>query len=212
MAPNDSDEPTTADDVAITLSGQRSGHGMGIAEDLAPDQDGQQWANTAVRLRVPSGTDPLAALREAMGVFMERRDGTNAMPWWQRVRWWHGGPAGLKQGDVLLPPSETGIMPALVGTDKASVYLTLRQEVAIMYAAPFESPALYEVLVDDEPVRDDVLPDDPNSWRVRSARVWRKYNISSRQAGLARTALSYGLPLEPAATHRPADQPKEGAS
>lgn len=149
------------------------------------------WANDAVRLRVPSGTDPLAALREAMGVFMERSDGTNAMPWWLRVRWWHGGPTGLKKGDVLLPPSETGVMPGLEESDRSSVYVTTNQNVAVLFAARFQHPALYEVTVDVEPVRDDVVPDDASSWRVPHAKVWRRLGIPAANLAMSRLTLEY---------------------
>jgi hypothetical protein len=135
--------------------------------------DGQEWAHTHVAASYPAGTDPLAAIREAMGVFMERRDGTNAMEWWQRVRWWHGGPAGFKRGDQLLPPSQTGRVPGLDGTDKTSVYVTTSRDDALMFSARHERPALYEVTIDHEPVDDDVLPQTPTSKRVPSAKVWR---------------------------------------
>lgn len=147
------------------------------------------WATTAVEGRFPSGTDPLAAIREVMVPFMERTDGSNAVPWWNQARWWHGGGTGLKQGDVLLPPSETGIVPALVGTDKTSVYITTNRDKAILYAAPFEFPAIYEVTVTDEPQPDDVV-DDKESWRVPRAKVWRRESIPTRELFRARRALN----------------------
>lgn len=171
------------------------------AENLPAPSEDASWANDAVFLRVPSGTDPLAALREAMGVFMERTDGTNAMPWWLRVRWWHGGATGLKQGDMLLPPSETGIMPALEVTDRRSVYITTNQNIAILFAARFKHPALYEVTIDMEPARDDVVPDDASSWRVPRAKVWRRLGIPASNLAMSRLALEY----RPPDADRPAD-------
>lgn len=134
------------------------------------------FSHTEVRLSVPAGTDPLAAIKAAMGVFMERTDGSNALPWWTRVRWWHGGPAGFKRGDVLLPPSTTGVIPGLHNTDRDSVYLTTDRGEALLFAVRHNSPRLYEVTKlgeGGEPRRDDVLPDADTCWRVRSATVYR---------------------------------------
>lgn len=134
------------------------------------------FTHDEVRLTVPAGTDPLAAIREAMGVFMERTDGTNAMPWWTQVRWWHGGPAGFKRGDILLPPSRTGRLPGLEASDVDSVYVTTDRAQALLFAARHESPRLYEVTKIGEgggPQLDDILPEDDTCWRVRSAMVYR---------------------------------------
>lgn len=139
--------------------------------------DGVEWSNTGVRLSVPSGTDPLAALREAMGVFMERRDGTNAMPWWLRVRWWHGGEVGLDRIGMLLPPSETGYVPQLDFTDRYSCYITTDRDEAIMFAARFAHPGLYEVALFEEPLLDDTV-ESTTSFRCRRARIWRRESIS----------------------------------
>lgn len=40
---------------------------------------GAHWANQSVHARYPNGTDPLAAIKDAMRVFMERTDGSNAL-------------------------------------------------------------------------------------------------------------------------------------
>lgn len=138
-----------------------------------PAADDSEFVHDSVFLRAPSGTDPLAAMREVLGVFMERRDGTNAMEWWQRVRWWHGGQAGLKRGDELLPPSETGRLPALEGTDPTSVYITSNRAEAVFYCLRHDRPMLYEVTVREEPDVDDVLPEQGSSRRVRRAKVYR---------------------------------------
>lgn len=143
------------------------------------------WANTAVHGRYPAGTDPQAALREVMTVFMERADGTNALPWWNQTAWWHAGPAGLKRGDKLLPPAETGKVP-LLDTDRHSVYVTNDRDEALMYAAQhvigvFDDvgtaiaamPRLYLVTVTDEPQPDDTQPDSETSFRVPSAEIRR---------------------------------------
>lgn len=147
-------------------------HDPDDAVDASPAPQAE-WAHSGVHLRVPTGTDPLAAIREAMGVFMERRDGTNAMEWWQRVRWWHGGRHGLKRGDILLPPSETGVWPGLDASDKTMVYITTDRKNALMYAARHERPMLYEVTLREEPIFDDVMPSAPTEKRVPSAVVWR---------------------------------------
>jgi len=132
-----------------------------------------EFAHDEVRLRVPAGTDPLAAIREAMGAFMERTDGTNALPWWTRVRWWHGGPAGFNRGSVLLPPSQTGVIPGLPITDRDSVYITSDRDKALLFAARHDQPRLFEVTKIGEPYRDDVLPGDESCWRCKSATVYR---------------------------------------
>lgn len=131
------------------------------------------FLHTEVKASFPSGTDPLAAIREAMGVFMERTDGTNALEWWQRVRWWHGGAKGMRRGDEVLPPSETGIVPGLNATDKESVYITTDRADALRYAFRHNTPMLFEVTVREEPRFDDVLPTVPTSKRVSSATVYR---------------------------------------
>lgn len=132
------------------------------------------FAHDEVRLRVPAGTDPLLAVREAMGVFMERTDGSSALPWWSQRRWWHGSHDGFRRGDQLLPPAVTGVMPGLDGSDTDAVYLTSSRDDALMYSARHERPMLYEVTrIGTEPVHDDLLPADGDSWKVPSAVVYR---------------------------------------
>lgn len=143
------------------------------------------WANREVRASFPAGTDPLAAIRETLGVFFERADGSNAMPWWTRCRWWHGGQAGIHRGAILRPPAETGIVPGLDTTDKASVYVTASREEALLFALRHQRPMLYEVVVDVEPVPDDLLPDHAPSKRVPSARVIRVEQPSNREVSMA---------------------------
>lgn len=151
-----------------------------MSDDL-PETTEAQFSHTEVRASFPAGTDPLAAIREAMGVFMERRDGTNAMEWWQRVRWWHGSHHGFKRGDELLPPSETGKIPGLLGSDPESVYITTDRADAIGYAARWRRPILYEVTLREEPRRDDVLPHVATSFRVSKATVYRAEQPSNRE-------------------------------
>lgn len=156
----------------------------GTVEVVHSDDDGTDvelqrptsspFKHDGVFARFPKGTDPLAAIRETMGVFMERTDGTNALPWWSAVRWWHGGPAGFRRGDILRPPSQTGVIPGMAGTDPDSVYLTTDRNEALMFSARHHAPRLYEVArLAGEPIHDDVLPDSTTCWRVPSAMVYR---------------------------------------
>jgi len=139
--------------------------------------------------RFPAGTDPRDAIRETMGVFMERTDGTNAMPWWLRspLRWWHAGPSGMKRGDVLLPPSVTGRVPLLNVTDRNSVYVTTGRPEALMYASHLIAsddsrwPSLYEVSSSDEPIEDDTQPGSTTSFRVPKATIRRVESPSRRE-------------------------------
>lgn len=151
-------------------------------EEVAPWPEEAPWAHTEVRGRYPAGTDPFLALKDAMGVFMERADGTNAMPWWQLngLRWWHAGLPGLKRGDKILPPAVTGVMPALE-SDREAVYVTSERAEAVMYAAQHLGtdtrrsawPVLYEVMLDGEPQPDDTQPGSETSFRVPSATIRR---------------------------------------
>lgn len=156
-----------------------------------------EWANTAVFGRYPSGTDPRDALREVMTVFMERADGTNALPWWNQKSWWHAGPPGLSKGDRLLPPSETGKVP-LLDSDHHAVYVTNDRAEAVMYAAQhvigaFDDrgvrvgamPRIYRVTVSDEPQPDDTQPDSETSWRVPSAEIRRVEHPSRSELAAA---------------------------
>lgn len=48
-----------------------------VVDDPMPEAP---FVHDAVFARYPKGTDPRAAIRDAMGVFMERTDDTNALP------------------------------------------------------------------------------------------------------------------------------------
>lgn len=153
----------------VKLDGGTTDVGIAGHPDTSPQSE---FVNDRVFLRAPAGTDPLAVMREAMSVFMEKRDGTNVLPWWRQKRWWHGGAHGLRRGERLLPPSLTGKLPGLDGTDVDAVYLTTERTDALLYCARHDRPALYEVLVDHEPQADPLLPAG-QSWTVTSARVHR---------------------------------------
>lgn len=169
-------------DFTINPPARQFGH-IAAADQPAPSDDDPgraPFVNDAVFLRSPDGTDPRLAMREAFSVFMERTDGTNDMPWWLRVRWWHGGPWGLQKHTslngsmpgLILPPSITGVLPGLPVTDKESVYLTSSRSDALMYAARHDRPLLYEVTITVEPQPDDVIRTS-TSVRVPSATIVR---------------------------------------
>lgn len=161
--------------LALDKAGRRAV--IRAAEDLTPPlpvpAPSSEFVNDAVFARFPGGTDPLTAIRESMAVFMERKDGTNALAWWSTKRWWHGGPGGFKRGNMLLPPSQTGVVPGLPSSDRDAVYVTTDRDLALLFAARHNTPHLYEVaklLV--EPSPDDTVNDD-RCWRVRAAMVDR---------------------------------------
>jgi hypothetical protein len=80
---------------------------------------------------------------------------------------------------MLLPPSETGRRPTLDFTDPYSCYITCDRDEAIMFAARFACPMLYEVTLLEEPLVDDTLdPEQKTSFRCRRARIWRQETIS----------------------------------
>ena len=137
--------------------------------------------------RYPGGTDPRMALRDAMGEFMKKTDGSSDMPWWLEVnyRWWHAGPMGIKRGDEILPPSETGVIPLLDSTDREMVYVTSSREEAVVYATVAmgrsgKMPQLYEVTFGVEPIFDDTQPESQTSFRVPRATV-RRIEAPSRR-------------------------------
>lgn len=143
-------------------------------EDRVPYQDDRLAA------RYPGGTDPRMALRDALGEFMKKTDGTTDMPWWLEAnyRWWHAGPMGFKRGSEILPPSETGVIPLLDSSDREMVYVTSSREESIVYATVAmgrsgKMPQLYEVSFGEEPIFDDTQPESQTSFRVARATVRR---------------------------------------
>ena len=64
-------------------------------------------------------------------------------------RYFHGGRQGLKVGDYVLPPSETkvpqnGVIESDVRRDDR-VYVATDPTIAILWAAQFPAPMMYEV-------------------------------------------------------------------
>lgn len=170
---NDIERPTSSDP-----------HPLGMTDDRTPEQlaaDGDApFAHDAVFASYPAGTDPRLAIRDAMSVFMERTDGTNALPWWQLQRWWHCGPFGIAKAklpmrefnNLILPPAVTGVVPALPNSDREAVYITKNRADAIVFGLRLARPALYEVTVSTEPIFDDTHPSE-TSFRVPVATVRR---------------------------------------
>lgn len=145
----------------------------------APETPERHWAHSEVRGRYPSGTDVRMAMRELMGVFMERADGTNALEWWRLRTWYHGGPRGLKKGEWILPPSETGRIPGLDQTSKFHVYVTSNRADAVRYALRHDRPHLYRVRLGSEPEPDDLLPFEETSKRAKLALIEAEEYIST---------------------------------
>lgn len=107
------------------------------------------------------------------------------------TRLWHGGAPGLKVGELLLPPSETGTEHSLTGHALADdvetglmrsdlVYLTTDRASARAYAAAYPNGALYvaEPLGEQEPD-----PDAPEiAIRCPRARITAVYDPCVRWA------------------------------
>lgn len=122
---------------------------------------------------------------------MRRTDGSNDLPWWLSAdyRWWHAGPMGLKRGDEVLPPSETGVVP-LIDSDPTMVYVTTDRTEAITYATfqigrTGRLAQLYEVSFSTEPIGDDTQPESQTSFRVPRATVRRIEAPSRRELEIA---------------------------
>jgi len=162
------------------MSDQPDGQDSESFIELTEPKRTAPFAHDRVTGKFVAGTDPRDAVREVMGVFMERTDGTNAMPWWLQspLRWWHAGPSGWKRGDLILPPSVTGRRP-LLNSDPESVYVTSERGEALMYASQLTMaqegrwPSLYEVSFNVEPQPDDTQPESTTSFRVPQATIRR---------------------------------------
>jgi len=75
------DEPDDLDDPVIEIEVEWTPDEPLRLDDGTPDIATRQgrFVHDRVFLRAPSGTDPLAAMRAAMAVFMETDDGPDAM-------------------------------------------------------------------------------------------------------------------------------------
>lgn len=106
-----------------------------------------------------------------------------------RVRYYHGGIRGLKQGDKILPPSITGNSTLLQYAQKVDpdgpqrsdrVYITTSRKAARLYAAAIPKGDVYEI------IPEGVLEDDPDcsepglSYQCASAIVKHVVDISVR--------------------------------
>lgn len=151
-----------------------------LVQQMRNPEDRVPYQHDRMVARYPGGTDARMALRDALGGFMTKTDGTTDMPWWLEAnyRWWHAGPMGIKRGAEILPPSETGVIPLLDSTDREMVYVTSSREEAIVYATVAmgrsgKMPQLYEVSFGVEPIFDDTQPESQTSFRVPRATVRR---------------------------------------
>ena len=75
------------------------------------------------------------------------------------VRYFHGGNRGLKVGDCILPPSETGRASASdfgaqIVHRKDRVYVTTSLDDAQFFASGGQNPIVYEVEPEGEPAPD----------------------------------------------------------
>ncbi|MDX3575932.1 hypothetical protein [Streptomyces sp. FL07-04A] len=100
------------------------------------------------------------------------------------ARYFHGGYPGLKPGDLILPPDQTGTEHRLSATSAELgapahatrtdvVYLTTGRDIAKVYAAFYPDGALYEVQPDGDlhPDPDCTVPGV--SYQAPAARILR---------------------------------------
>jgi len=113
------------------------------------------------------------------------------------TRYYHGGPAGRRLLDWILPPSVTGAVSTQdVGPDslryaaasvhrRDRVYVTPNRTAALMFAAGHRNPTVYEV-VPDGPLEADLDCSDPTlSFACARAQVVRIERVSERDAATA---------------------------
>lgn len=89
-----------------------------------------------------------------------------------KVEYYHGGPAGRKIGEWILPPRLTGVRSTPM-TRHDRVYLTPLLRVAYQYAVAWKDPTLYVVEPDGE-VEIDPYPGATSTlcyWPVMCARA-----------------------------------------
>lgn len=110
--------------------------------------------------------------------------------------YYHGGIPGLKVGDFVLPPSETGVPSnADYGAgevcEKGKVYLTTDINAAKMFAAfyPLGDGWVYQVEPDGDLEPDKDCLDDGLSWQCKRAKVMNGAPVSKYELNLIRMAL-----------------------
>lgn len=108
--------------------------------------------------------------------------------------YWHGGPAGIQRGALLLPPSITMAKSCseygAAGVHRRDrVYITTSQAAAMLYAAGQRRGAIYqcEPLGEIEPDPDCSQPG--LSWQCERARVLRVIKVKPRHLATARAVL-----------------------
>jgi hypothetical protein len=112
------------------------------------------------------------------------------------TRYFHGGNRGLKVGDYILPPSQTGRESASnfgagIVHRKDRVYVSTRQNDAQFFAAASHEPVVYEV----EPIGEIMLDPDCTSgvsYACPKAKVIAVHKISGKSIKKARKALLAG--------------------
>ena len=115
----------------------------------------------------------------------------------ERLRYYHGGPAGRRLMDWILPPSITGATSTQdVGPDslrdaaarvhrRDRVYVTPNRFAALMFASGHRSPTVYEVVPDGELEPDPDCSDPSLSFACARAQVVRIERVSERDAATA---------------------------
>ena len=109
------------------------------------------------------------------------------------VRYFHGGNRGLKVGDYILPPSETGRdsasdFGAQIVHRKDRVYVSTRQSDAEFFASANRDPVVYEVEPEGE-----IEPDSDCisgvSFACRKAKIISVHKISGKKIKKHRKAM-----------------------
>lgn len=118
------------------------------------------------------------------------------------ARTFHGGPPGLRPGDAILPPSETGVRCSsdygAAGTHRRDrVYLTDSLAAATMFAAlhPSGRGQVYEVRPDGPLEPDPDCRAEGLSFQCPRATVVRMFKVRGKDRKRVRRALLAGRPI-----------------
>lgn len=112
--------------------------------------------------------------------------------------YYHGGPAGRRHGDRLLPPADTGALSlseyGAAGIHrKDRVYLTTAYAAALLYACAWPDGVVYQCQPVGDLEPDPDCTEDGLSWQCGSARVVEVIKPSGKEMKRAKKAL--GVPV-----------------
>ena len=117
--------------------------------------------------------------------------------------YFHGGPWGLREGDFILPPSETGAkscsdLELKIKNNphrKDRVYVTAEMDAAFVFGAqaPWSEVGIYAVVPWDELEPDPDCNEPGMSFQCGSAKIIRAARISNKQRKKILSALGISL-------------------